>query len=249
MRAAITIIYDGLHHLKHKGFTNFMVNNFDHWIVIEGLASNGGSTYWCNNLDLPPRSTDGTHELLTELASQHKNITYYSPNKKWVSKDRMISEGVKRVPFDECFLWQVDVDEHWTAHDIRRVEHQLEASRCNVASAQLWHHVKTYIARGHWGSAYHKRVWLWSKGMNFKSHEPPKMSGETRQTLRVPEKFHHYSYTFEQDVKFKAKYYKGYEAILEKWRNLPDRDILPISALFHRRHPLGKTATKLVRYV
>ena len=72
------ITKDFIHHLKNRNFAKFMLTNFDHWIVVEGHAKPGGSTSWCKDINIPCRSTDGTHEELLGFKSQHKNLHYYS---------------------------------------------------------------------------------------------------------------------------------------------------------------------------
>jgi len=247
MRVAITILYNALHHLRHNDWADFMAANFDHWIVVEGLASNGGSTNWCKSLTLPPRSTDGTHEVMEDAAAIYDHIHYYSPGARWISKDQMVQKAIAMIPVKKCYLWQVDADEQWTKEQLVSIENRLGKSSAKVAQCQFRHHVKQYIAKGAWGSGWVKRVWKYTQGQQFKSHEPPTLTGEGKQILQVPEKFEHFSYTFEQDVAFKSKYYRGYEQLQEKWRSLPDREVLTINHLFSRGNPIGRSATKLIR--
>jgi len=127
MRIAFTIIYDGLHHLKHNDFASFMVKNFDHWIVIEGHARAGGSTSWCKNPGKPQRSTDGTHEFMMDLCEQNQNVHYYSPGVYWKSKDAQVNEAIltAKLITNSCFLWQVDCDEQFEASDLTLAENEL----------------------------------------------------------------------------------------------------------------------------
>lgn len=252
-RIAITIVYESMHHLEHNDFAQFMLDNFDYWVVVEGLTGNGGSTGWCNDLDLPPNSTDGTYEYLKSLMDRPGFVLIHQPGKKWDSKDEMVAAATDHInevfPHDRAFLWQVDSDEQWTIEDIRAAETTLERSSHRVAAFQFHHHVREYIATGKWGSGFVKRLWKWKRGMTFAKHEPPTMVGEGAKVMFLPQKFHHFSYTFEKDIAFKEKYYRGYDGLLENWKNMPENArVVPIFKLFPRSNPIGRSASKLVRH-
>lgn len=203
-----------------------MADNFDYWIVIEGMALPGGSTAWCKDLPLPSRSQDGTHEFMEAFSKQYPHVIYYSPPGKWQSKDAMVNEAVKIASLvtDECFLWQVDADEIWQKNDLSEAEIMLSKSKNNVAGFQFDHLLcKTFdgrqlIGRGEWGEGFNTRLWKW-KGEKFISHEPPKIQGQT-EVLQLPQRYEHYSYYFEKDVIFKSKYYSGHEYVYRGWKQL-----------------------------
>lgn len=236
MRIAFTILYNGYHHLTHQGFNQFMTEHFDYWIVIEGLAGSGGSTSWCNNLPLSPRSTDGSHELMTSLSASNPKVIYYSPGSRWASKDAMVSESLRITRMlmgERCYLWQVDADEIWEAEALDQAEQELEASAYTAGSFQFDHYLcatrdgRQLVGRGEWGSGYNTRLWLY-RGEKAVSHEPPIMQGQTLTELSP--RYRHYSYYFEKDVAFKSLYYKGHEFILDNWRKLKDyKGALPVS--------------------
>jgi hypothetical protein len=225
MRIAFTIIYDGLHHLKHNDFASFMVKNFDHWIVIEGHARAGGSTSWCKNLGKPQRSTDGTHEFMMALCEQHTNVHYYSPGVYWKSKDAQVNEAIltAKLITNSCFLWQVDCDEQFEAADLTLAENELTESGSNAGAFQFYHLLgkdglgRQLIGKGGWGDNWHTRLWLW-KGEKFITHEPPVIENQ-KPVAHLSPKYHHYSYCFEESVRFKEMYY-GYKGLLENWRRL-----------------------------
>lgn len=231
LRCAFTIIYNGLHHLKNRNFAKFMLTNFDHWIVVEGHAKPGGSTSWCKDINIPCRSTDGTHEELLGLKSQHKNLHYYSNGGYWKSKDEQVNKAIDilRGITNECILWQVDADEVWTETGIVNNERALMGRRHNCGRVQFRHIVgehegKLLIARGRWGSGYVNRVWKW-KGERFVTHEPSEIEGQS--SVNLPYRFDHYSMYFEQDVLFKSKYYKGYENLYENWKRMHEQGKFP----------------------
>lgn len=240
MRCAVTIIYEGVHHLKHLDFAEKMAQLFDHWIVVEGHSQAYGSTRWCNNIQVPARSTDGTIEFMKQFAATHKNVHFYHPNGYFNSKDHQANAGITilRQLSSKCFLWQVDADEHWTIESIEKAEQFALASSEIGFKFQFNHYVGPgIIAVGDWGSGYLNRLWKWN-GEFFRSHEPALLRGQ-RITIPVPDiKYDHYSYYFEKDVRFKAIYYPDCKGIEATWPTIqkPNDYPLHISKLF----PVGK---------
>lgn len=246
MRIAFTITYNQLHQLKFMGFTEFMLKNFDHWVVVDGLAGNKGSTSWCKNLDLHHASTDGTVEFMKSLVSD--KVHFIEAPKKWESKDEMVEAAIEKIRTltNSCTLYQVDSDEHWTEHDMVRAERFLkESDRKCVALTPIHFVAPNRVAMGEW-AAKTNRVWKW-KGESFRSHEPAILFGQNK-ALNIPVSFNHYSYIFDVDIKFKEKLY-GYTGLYDKWKSFQEsqEDELPITALFEIDHPIAKTKTKLVK--
>jgi len=206
-----------------------MQKHFNLWVVVEGHAKPGGSTSWCNNLELPPRSTDGTHEYLKTLGG---NLRYYSKGKFWESKDEQVNKAISLIKREcnECTLWQVDCDEVWNIKDLEDNEKIFLRTRHTCGKVQFNHIVGRHngsilVAKGVWGSGFVNRVWKW-KGEDFISHEPPRLQG--KQTyISLPYKFDHYSMYFENDVAFKAKYYQGYDKVYENWKKMHQEGIFP----------------------
>lgn len=240
-RIAFTIIYRGYHHLVHNGFADFMAANFDHWVVIEGHAKPNGSTSWCKNIRVDPRSTDGTHEFMMDFANSHTNVIYGSEGRYFQSKDEQVNAAILIVKLlaNECYLWQVDVDEVWTKEKLDAAEKSLSESGLKTGAFQFNHFLckdangNQLVGRGEWGDNWHTRLWLW-KGEKFVTHEPPKIENQG-EILYLPQKYDHYSYFFEQDVKFKGMYYKGNEHVPKNWKWLQQYKgsyPLPITTLF-----------------
>lgn len=249
-RCAITIIYNGLHHLMHRGFTDFMVENFDHWVVVEGLARNGGSTRWMRPVRAPFTSIDGTVVYMHQLASHYPDrVHFFTNTKPFASKDEQFNKGLsmlKRLT-GECFLWQVDADEHWSIQDITEAENRLKRSLCNVASFQFNHYVKEgIVAVGDWGSGRVNRLWKW-KGQPFVTHEPARMQGQTA-SLELPQKFEHYSMVFDHDVRYKGKTYPGNEQVYPNWLKMDQWEYpCHISRLFGTTSKVGRSNTNLYK--
>lgn len=250
-RLAITIIYNGLHHLTHRGFSDFMVKHFDHWVIVEGHSKPGRSTSWCNDLVINPVSDDGTVAYCEALAMNHKNITFHSNGTYFKSKDTQVNLALAllKKKYNAGFLWQVDADEHWSVEDLEKSESQLSFSGFKQASFQFNHYVgKNLIAQGDWGSGWVNRLFLW-RGQRFITHEPSVMELPYRTTKMEGIKFNHYSYVFRQDVEFKEKYYPGYTGITKRWDSLQmcKQFPQPITALFDSGSKVGKTNSQIIK--
>lgn len=252
MRSAVTILYNGLHHLQHNGFAQFMVDNFDYWAVVDGLSHNGGSTAWCNRLDMPPCSTDGSVEFMRDLAMTHSNVLHYVAKKPFRSKDEQVNMCIDllRKQIKRGWLWQVDVDEQWTAEQLDDAEQRLFFSPMREAAFRFYHFVgKGIYADGKWGNDHVSRLFKW-RGQKFISHEPSRMDSAGRVLLIDDIRFNHYSYYFETDVIHKDKYYKGYEGIHPNWLKLQTMTEFPqpLSVLMPVTSKQYNDNTKIVKY-
>jgi len=224
LRVAFSIVYNGLHHLKHKGYAEYMAKHLDYWVFVDGLAGNNGSTSWCKSLS-GCSSTDGTIEYIKELQKTYPNIILETCEVKWRSKDYMVNKAIEllKQKTNKAMLWQIDVDEQWT-HEIMGLSEQFLVD--NNGKTGTFH--SNYFmgdnirAFGTWGEGVgypYRRLWDWS-GEYFLKHEPPTLlKGNGREVL-IPFKFDHYAYYFEQDVEFKSKYYGGHEKIYENWQKM-----------------------------
>jgi len=237
MRYAFTIIYNGKHHLLHKEFAENMVSMFDKWVIVEGFSRNGGSTAWCNSIRPPSQSTDGTIETCQNLASKYPTKVLFATSQTgWPSKDAQVNKGIELLQGNpDGWLWQVDADEQWTESDLTEAETMLGIGSNTAGGFQFYHYLckdsdgRQLVGKGSWGDGISTRLWWWH-GQKFKTHEPPIMEGQDGYKV-LPQKYHHYSYYFEQDVEFKSRYYKGYRSVLANWRTLQKRRFdYPISA-------------------
>jgi hypothetical protein len=258
MRIIFTIIFNGLHHLTHNNQAEFILNNCDKWIVVEGASHSTGSTSWCkkipNTLHNNGASVDGTREFLANLAKVTDKIIYVPSNGFWNSKDHQVNRAIDEVKkiTDKCFLWEFDIDEQWTGEEMNKAEKELVEKNAKTGSFLANCYVgKNIKALGEWGECApggYARLWNWS-GEYFSKHEPPTLEGGNGLHLTLTPKFNHYNYYFEQDVKFKNDWYGGHEGIYERWKfinSLPDQTFpLPISVLITGYW--GTTKTILVK--
>ena len=226
MRYAFTIIYNGKHHLLHREFAERMVSMFDKWVIVEGFSRNGGSTAWCTSIRPPSQSTDGTIELCQSLKSD--KVIFATSQTGWSSKDEQVNKAMELLQGSEPgWLWQVDADEHWTIEDLEGAESMLQKDIKLAGGFQFYHYLckdvdgRQLVGKGSWGDGISTRLWWWH-GQKFISHEPPIMEEQHGYKV-LPQKYHHYSYYFEQDVEFKSRYYKGYRSVLANWRMLQKR--------------------------
>jgi hypothetical protein len=227
-RVAFTIVLNGINHFKHNNFYQKMIENFDTWIIVEGVAENGGSTSWCRGVEQTFHnkflSIDGTTEFLD--TNKHQNvIVLRANNRPWASKDEQVNSAIAAIKerYTECFLWQVDVDEQWTDESLKLAETLLleRGGKTGCFLSNYFVGPKQQVF-GEWGENItepYRRLWHW-QGELFKTHEPPQLAGRNGPGFLLPVRFNHYSYFFETDVIFKERYYGGYEGIYERWKQI-----------------------------
>lgn len=225
-RVAFTILLNGLHHLKHNDYYETMVKNFDLWVIVEGVSQPGGSTSWCKELNSGFHneflSNDGTTEFLD--SNPRRNVVVIRPNKRpWKSKDEQVNAAIHRIKetYDSCLLWQIDIDEQWSLENLESAEKTLLENNgktgCFTCNYFVGPQQQVY---GEWGECIaepYRRLWNWT-GEFFKTHEPPQLDGKNGPGLLLPQRFNHFSYYFPEDVKFKEKYYGGYEGLYDRWQ-------------------------------
>lgn len=231
MRVAFTIVLNGLRHLNHNHYYKTMINNFDHWVIVEGVAKPTGSTSWCN--DLPDTmhdnflSNDGTTQFLDKLVldNSSKVKVIRCDNRPWNNKDEQVNAAIDYIKTltGDCFLWQIDVDEQWTLDQLEYAEEKLIENDGKTGCFLSKYFVgENQIVTGHWGEGKiepYRRLWRW-RGESFKAHEPPTLDGKNGPGFLINVKFNHYAYFFEEDVKFKEKYYQGYDGLYERWKRV-----------------------------
>jgi hypothetical protein len=129
----------------------------------------------------------------------------------------------KRRVKEHIFLWQIDADEQWTEDQMAEAERMLIEQKADTGMfyADYWVS-KELRAIGEWGEGLklpYRRLWKWN-GQYFKIHEPPVLDRGNGKEILLPQRFQHYAYYFDQDVRFKSDWYKGHEEIYEKWQAL-----------------------------
>jgi len=258
MRIAFTIILNGLHHLKHNNYAEFLLDTFDYWVVVEGASESNGDTSWCKT-GVPAHysnedgsSIDGTTEYLQELKARHKNLIHILPSGPWQSKTKMVNAAAAVINSltDHAFVWEIDADEQWTKAEIEAAEKELVAQGAKTGTFLCNCYVgKDLMAVGEWGEGLAhpiRRLWDWRKDTFF-SHEPPELQDGNGKTILLFQRFEHYAYYYEKDVQFKNDWYTGHENILQHWRELQAETEFPqpISRLIEGHW--GQTKTMIYR--
>jgi ADP-heptose:LPS heptosyltransferase len=224
-----------------------------HWHVVEGVASLSHDTAWsaANGGRVDPSfhrnglSNDGTSEYLDELARAHPNrVTIYRKpaGEFWDGKIEMVRAPLANI-HEECLLWQIDVDEFWTASMFARLRDNFRLNPDRTAAYFLCHFffknlvVTSANTYGNHLAYEWLRVWRFRPGDQWLSHEPPRLgrrSGDEEswddlgtlnpfthgETLRDDLVFRHYAYILPAQLRFKETYY-GYANALKEWEGLP----------------------------
>ena len=240
MRIGFTIIFNGLHHLLHNNYAEKLVNMLDYWVIVEGAAGNTGSTKWCK--EMPDKyhdngsSIDGTIAFISGFMNGRikNDITLFVANGIWESKDTMVNtaiEWIKENLTENAFLWQIDIDEQWTPEAMDMAEKEL------IGDTGLFL-ADYYVGPGFMAKDErpYKRLWRW-KGQRFASHEPPLLEGGNGTEQLLSQRFNHYAYYYEKDVRFKDDWYGGHEGIYKRWKELQEETNFPqpLSRLLPRK--------------
>lgn len=210
-----------------------MSEMFDAWVIVEGAAGNAGSTNWCGSpvegYHNNGHSVDGTLEYIRSMERSADNVYTITKGGCWQSKDEMVNSATdfirREIREEPMYLWEVDVDEQWTLPDLRAAEKHLDAAGAKTGMFLANYFVgPNLIVKGEWGEGLllpYNRLWNWN-GQDFQKHEPPILEGGNEPSILLPQRFNHYAYAFEQDVRFKDLWYGGHRGILDKWKRLQE---------------------------
>jgi GR25 family glycosyltransferase involved in LPS biosynthesis len=233
-RIAFTIILNGLHHLKHNDYAEYLTGIFDYWVIVEGAVENKGSTSWCKkmpkNYHKNGESVDGTIEFIENLCKEHNNVIFVKSNGVWKSKDDMVNKAIDEVKkiTNNCLLWEIDIDEQWTYNQIIKSEKEFIKDGSKTGEFNVFQFVgENLVTEGKdWSGNPFRRLWNWN-GEYFEKHEPPILKTDDKSVVLLSEKMKHYSFYFEQDVKFKNDWYTNHEGVYDNWIKLKDEKEFP----------------------
>ena len=224
-----------------------------HWHIVEGIAELMHDTKWSKSLGgradaslhRNGLSIDGTTEFLDRLAAAEPGrvIIYRPPpGQHWQGKLEMVRAPLSAI-VEECLLWEIDVDEFWTAAQIERMRQRFMEDPARTAAFFLCHYfinnlvVTTANTYGNHIDYEWLRVWCFQPGDFWASHEPPRLCrrpdgsdvaidvatinpfvhGETLSDDLV---FRHLAYVITEQLRFKEIYY-GYTDAVGQWEKLP----------------------------
>lgn len=226
------------------------------WLICEGVALPLKDTNWC--AAIPPRlSNDGTSEYLKSIAGGR--VTLFQ-NPSWPGKVTMFNRMLGEIN-QPAIIMQIDADELWLPHQIELIHEWMIQSG---GATRMDFHCRYFVgkdivitSRNTYGNndAYEwRRVWRFTPGMQFETHEPPKIRGDERKVItqaQTEEKglvFEHLAYCTRAQVAFKEKYYK-YPGAVAQWEVLQQNQQWPLAELkaFLPWVGDGVTADKLYR--
>ena len=248
----MTIVLDGMPFIKwqHDCFHN--IRSPFRWIIIHGASMNGGSTRWCN-LQIPRLSRDGTSEYLDGLIKSGHRAIHLIERERWESKDQMVNAALKLVT-EPCVLMQIDVDELYRPEIIDKIVSLFESDD-NLGAMKMYCRYfvgPKLICEGKncWSNNNYEwlRVWRFSPGTRFISHEPPLLSVVCGRTMEREESerhgltFDHLAYVTEDQVSYKEQFY-GYDGLLNQWRALQRNTIWPAKLSRFFSHVSGDLPT------
>jgi hypothetical protein len=151
---------------------------------------------------------------------------------------------------EECLLWEIDVDEFWTAKQID-ASHQLFTNNPKYFSAFYWCHyfvgpnlvISTRNGYANNPSYEWERTWRYLPHFRWASHEPPILVEKTysgqvqavrnrgffthQETESAGLVFRHFAYVYESQLQFKEIYY-GYRGAVVNWEKLQSNLLFPI---------------------
>lgn len=224
-----------------------------HWHIVEGIAALNHDTAWSRafggradeTLHRNGLSNDGTSEYLDHLVESYPDriSLYRAPRgRAWDGKVEMVRAPLANIN-EECLLWQIDVDESWTADQIARMRQKFIEDPDRTAAFFLCHYfvknlvITTANTYGNHLDYEWLRVWRFRPGDHWLSHEPPRLCRRLDdsgiwtdlasinpfahgETLRDNLVFRHLAYVLPQQLRFKEIYY-GYKSAFQQWQDLP----------------------------
>jgi ADP-heptose:LPS heptosyltransferase len=246
-----TIVLNGMPFIQAHIDTMLKLPFDWHWHIVEGVASLSHDTAWSaarggridGSLHRNGLSNDGTSEYLDELARTHPDhVTVYRrpDGKLWDGKIDMVRAPLARLS-EECLLWEIDVDEIWTAAMFTRMRDKFIDDSDRSAAYFLCHFffknlvVTSANTYGNHLTYEWLRVWRFRPGDRWLTHEPPRLCRQNGtswvdiatlnpfthgENLRDGLVFRHYAYVLPAQLRFKEIYY-GYQNALAQWECLP----------------------------
>lgn len=228
-----TIVLDGMPFLPMQlNILNQLTCDWK-WTIVEGAAANVHCTSWCKKQE-PRFSNDGSHEFIVSLWN-HPRVRVVG-NKFWPrGKVEMCNAALAHIN-EPCALLQMDADELWTPEQMDRLPNILHDGKVLAARFFCRYLMGPNLATqgvncygnnaGEW-----LRLWNYSPGMRFRTHEPPVLVGSAGQPIaehRIKDRheteamgfrFDHWAYVFERQVAYKEMFY-GYGGAVQQWRAL-----------------------------
>jgi ADP-heptose:LPS heptosyltransferase len=255
-----TIVLNGEPFIRHH-LEQFLKLPFRwHWHIVEGVAELKYDTAWSlqqggritGELHKNGLSNDGTTEYLDALSRKFPdNVTVYRKpaGQFWDGKLEMVNAPLQNIT-ERCLLWQIDVDELWTADKLSAartlfLNHPEKTAAYYYCHFFVGPHLVT-TSRDTYGNhtSYEwLRTWRFEPGQCWVAHEPPRLCiiDGTGQLTDVAEThpfrhaetesngltFQHFAYTLATQLRFKEDYY-GYHGAVRHWERLQNASRFPV---------------------
>ncbi len=206
------------------------------WHIVEGAAMNTHDTAWCKPQE-PRHSVDGTIEYIDSIRDERcDNIK----RPRWDGKVAMFNAVLKKID-EPCILMEIDADEFWQAWQLDAIVALFEECpdydhaffACNYFVGDRIQ----ITSKGTYGDFPYEwiRAWRFQPGMKFLSHEPPKLSVQTK---ALPKEltaarglvFDHLAYWQESQIAYKEQFY-GYADAVKSWQRLQANTEWPVNDL------------------
>jgi len=233
----LTIVQNGMPWLplQCEQFENLNVDW--EWHIVHGPAANTGSTAWCGE-NMAGLSTDGTTAFLQAINLVFDSVKVYEQDWWSGGKDEMVNCPLSNFT-EECVLLQMDVDEFWTAAQMKSILSLFESSpwidmmkfRCNYFVGPDI----IVSSKGGFGDLPEEwlRAWRWKPNMRFDSHEWPVLAGNKGKLLdkdyteALGLVFNHYSWVLPKQAQYKQEFYR-WPAGAEFWSKLQRNKVWPV---------------------
>ena len=211
-------------------------------IVVEGGHEDAKSVCTTDG-----HSIDGTLESLYKFKEEEdteNKLTIVVREGFWPKKDEL---GNDRTPQSRAYaeiatgdyLWQIDIDEFYKEDDMKKIIQMLknepDITAITFPTYTFWGDIKyttdSWILRR--GEKYYHRLFKWSKGYKYLTHEPPTIIDESgidlrkkhwvsgKKMLKMNIYMYHYSLLFPWQVKQKVSVYQDekpkYYSGLTQW--------------------------------
>lgn len=254
-----TIVLNGMPFIKYHIEVFSRLAFKWHWHIIEGVADLKNDTAWSlahggrisDELHANGLSNDGTTDYLDELKNKYPdNITLYRKGNGqfWNGKLEMVNAPFANIN-EECILWEVDVDELWTAEQLSKGRELYILNPQKTASYYLCNFfvgeklvITSKNTYGNYTDFEWLRTWKYKPGDKWLTHEPPVLGrknndGKWDDLAKIDPFIHavtqyhqlifqHFAYVIPEQLKFKEKYY-GYKNALNQWSNLQKESQFP----------------------
>lgn len=221
-------------------FFNLQATKLDwRWIVAEGSSANTHCTSWCRAQE-SGLSADGTSEFL-DMISSHPRVTILR-NEMWDGKLSMCNACLSQIN-EPCVLIQMDCDELWRPDALEQLVQSFHYDpyvKMGIVKCRYFLGVNIVATSksgygnnpGEW-----LRIWRFTPGDKFESHEPPRLKQAAAGSCLNPDwlamdgiAFDHYAWWSENQAAYKEQFY-GYPAALQCWRNLQSNPVWPVKDL------------------